>query len=167
MRSRSTTARAAVALLAMLLLAGCSHVEQIIGPQTVVPPGVQSSQTAAQVTQKMLAEIAASEKTLGRALAPARIMRIQLLRAGEMFELKHFDGTNPDQVGMSPDDGPGWMVEAVGTFIGVDPQTDQIDSLGTHGFHLWGDAGGESWGFIPCWTRRPMPAESKEGVCQP
>jgi hypothetical protein len=81
--------------------------------------------------------------------------------------MKHFDGTNPDGAGFSPDGGPGWAVEAVGTFVGVDPQTNQIDSLGTHGFHLWDDAGGESFGFIPCWTRHAaMRAEEMEGVCQ-
>jgi hypothetical protein len=95
--------------------------------------------------QKMLEEIAASEQRLGRALAPARIVRIKWLGAGERYELRHFDGSNTNgAIG-----GPGWMVEAVGTFIDDYSSPGQIDALGTHGFHLWDDTGGESVGLIP------------------
>ena len=156
-----------VALLAILLVAGCQQLEQFTGPDTVVPPGIHSSHTAAEMTQRMLAAIAADEKALGRALEPARIVRVQLLHQAEVYEFKHLDGTNPDQSGASPDGGPGWMVEAVGTFVHVDRQTKQIDAIGTHGFHLWDDQGGESWGFIPCWTRNKTAPEQMEGVCQP
>ena len=155
------------ALLAGLLVNGCQQLAQFTTPDAVVPPDVRSSRTAAEATQMMLASIAADEKKLGRSLAPVRIIRIQLLRAGELYELKHLDGTNPDGMGVSPDGGPGWVVEAVGTFVGVDPKSGQIDSLGTHGLHLWDDQGGESWGFIPCWTRMPMGAEQMEGACGP
>ena len=110
-------------------------------------------------------EIAADERKLGRALAAPRIIRVQLLREDEPYELRHFDGTNPGGTAMSPDEGPGWMVEAVGTFIDQDEETGRIMAQGTHGFHLWDDAGGESWGFIPCWTARPIPAEEMEGIC--
>ncbi len=162
-----TARRVTIALLAVLLLAGCDQVHQLMGPETVVPPGLQSTQSAAEVTQKMLAAIAADEKALGRSLAPSRIVRVQLLHAGELYEMKHFDGTNPGGAGASPDGGPGWMVEAVGTFVGIDPQTGQIDALGTHGFHLWDDQGGESWGFIPCWSLPKLSPDELEGVCQP
>lgn len=156
------------AILAALLLSGCGSdvVPRVVPPPIIVPPGVVSSQTADQVAQKMLAEIEANERKLGRSLAPARIIRIQLLRKGELYEARHFDGSNPQGFGMSPDGGPGWMVEAVGTFIGEDPTTGRIDSLGTHGFHLWDDEGGESTGFIPCWTRLPTPPDLMEGQCQ-
>jgi hypothetical protein len=38
--------------------------------------------------QKMLEEITASEQMLGRVLAPARIIRIQWVGAGERYELQ-------------------------------------------------------------------------------
>ena len=79
----------------------------------------------------MLAEIAASERTLGRALAPPRIIRIQLLRAGELYAMRRLDGSNPDGGGMAPSDGPGWMVEAVGTFLGTDDH-DRAGGLTRH-----------------------------------
>ena len=160
------TRHSVAALLAILLVAGCQQLQQFTQPDAVIPPGVESSQTVAEVSQKMLASIAENERTLRRQLAPVRIIRIQLLRAGEEYELKHFDGTNPQGAGASADGGPGWMVEAIGTFVGSDPQTGRIDSLGTHGFHLWADQGGETWGFIPCWTRLPAPPEELEGDCQ-
>jgi hypothetical protein len=69
------------------------------GPILVTPPGVNSSQTPERVAIKMLARITANEKALGRALAPARILRIQLLREGEIFWVRHFDGTNPSDRG--------------------------------------------------------------------
>ena len=155
------------AILAALLLSACGPdgVPAIVRPPVVVPPGVVSSQTADQVAEKMLTEIEANERKLGRSLAQARIIRIQLLRNGELYEARHFDGSNPHGVGMSPSGGPGWMVEAVGTFIGEDPSTGEIDSLGTHGFHLWNDDGGESTAFIPCWTRLAAPPEAMEGQC--
>src|SRR6188768_556475 len=117
------TRRASAAFLTVLLLAACQQLEQFTAPQAVIPPGVQSSQTAADVTQKMFASIAENERTLGRQLAPVRIIRIQLLRASEEYEFKHFDGTSPHGAGASADGGPGWMVEAIGTFVGSDPQT--------------------------------------------
>jgi len=155
------------ALLAGLLVAGCQQLTQFTTPNAIVPPDVHSSRTAAEVTEMMLASIAADEKTLGRSVAPFRIIRIQLLRAGELYEMKHLDGTNPNGVGVSPDGGPGWVVEAVGTFIGVDPKSNQIDSIGTHGLHLWDDQGSEASAFIPCWTRFPMGADEMEGICAP
>ena len=159
--------RLSAGLLAVLLLAGCDQVHQLMGPETVVPPGVQSTHSAAEVSQRMLDAIAADEKTLGRSLAPARIIRVQLLRQGELYEFKRFDGTNPNGIGASPDGGPGWMVEAVGTFVATDPRTGRIDNFGTHGFHLWADQGGESAGFFPCWTAQNLRPEDMEGVCPP
>jgi hypothetical protein len=67
------------ALLAVLLLVGCqAEAEAPIepappDPAIVIPLGVVSTQTAQQVVQKMLAEIATNEQKLGHALAPPRI----------------------------------------------------------------------------------------------
>src|SRR5262245_24923205 len=160
-------------LLSAWLVVGCADStippdavpETPAAPVIVIPVAVVSSRTADQVAKMILDALGANERKHGPALAPALIVRIQLVRAGEMFELKHFGGTNPGGSGMSPDGGPGWMVEAVGTFIGEDRRTGQIDSLGMHGFHLWDDAGGEGWGFIACRTRMPQPAAEMEGVC--
>jgi hypothetical protein len=121
--------------LSALLFAGCQQLQQLTGPNTVIPADVRSSQTAAQVTQRMLDQIAANEKKLGRSLAPARIIRVQLLHQGEPYQFKRLDGTDA-AIEASADNGPGWVVEAVGTFVGVDIGTSQIDSLGTHGFEL-------------------------------
>jgi len=162
-----TARRPSVALLALLLLAGCDQVHQLMGPETVVPPDVQSNQSAAEVTQKMFAAIAADEKALGRSLAPPRIVHVQLLRPGELYELKKFDGTNPSRIGAGADDAPVWVVEAVGTFIGVDPRTGRIDALGMHGLHVWADAGDGGDAFIACWSLHPLLPEELEGVCQP
>ena len=173
----STFRGRAVAALAPLplvwIIVGCGDaapmpIPAIETPQpvaVVIPPGIVTTGTADRYARLMLDEIAASERKLGRSLAPARIVRIQLLRPDETYWGKHFDGTNPGGFGMSPDGGPGWIVEAVGTFIGEDPRTGRIDSLGMHGFHLWGDAGGESWGFIPCRVKVPVPAAELEGTC--
>jgi hypothetical protein len=111
----------------------------------------------------MLDAIAANERMLGRALAPARLIRIRLLRDGESFELRRFDGTGAVYRGFASD-GPGWAVEAVGTFIYGD---GQIDSLGTHGFTIWGDAGGEMISFFPCWSAAQPRPEEMEGECGP
>jgi hypothetical protein len=156
------SARIAVVVLAVIVVGACIGSNN---PRVVIPPGVTSTRTADEVRRFMLAEIAANERTLGRALAPARVIRIQLLRSGEIYETRHFDGTNPDGAGMSPSDGPGWMVEAIGTFVSTDDSTGAVVARGTHGFHLYDDAGGESWAFIPCWTLSPLPPEQKEGRC--
>jgi len=165
---------AAGLLVGLILFGGCTSTEPSASPDgvgpsapplVVIPPGVVSSQSAQQVAQKMLAEIAANERTLGRVLAPAHIIRIQLLQPGETYLMTHLDGTNPGGSGMSPDGGPGWMVEATGTFFHKDRQTGQIDAQGTHGFHLWDDVGSESFGFIPCWTVGPAPPAELEGRC--
>lgn len=145
-----------------LLLGGCLPQQ---APEVIVPPGVTSTRTADEVGRMMLAEIAANERTLGRPLAQPRIIRIQLLRAGEMYPMRRLDGSNPDGGAMAPSDGPGWMVEAVGTFLGTDDDIGQVVSRGTHGFHLWDDAGGEAMGFFPCWAVDPMPPNEMEGSC--
>jgi hypothetical protein len=134
-------------------------------PQVVIPAGVVSTQTAEQVAQKMLDAIAVNERKLGRVLTPARIIRIQLLRPGEQYAVRHFDGTNPGGLSLSPDGGPGWMVEAVGTFPYYDRQTGQLTDLGIHGFHEWDDAGGEGFGSIPCWTLTPVDPSQLDGTC--
>jgi hypothetical protein len=131
----------------------------------VIPAGVVSTQTAEQVTRKMLDEITANERKLGYALAPARIVRIQLLRSGEMYPLRRFDGVNPGGAAIGPDGGPGWVVEAVGTFLYFDRQTSKLTSKGTHGFHAWDDAGGEAISFFSCWDQPPMDPAFTEGSC--
>ena len=128
---RVTFTRASALLLAALLLTGCGAPPGA-GPMTRVGPTDDTGPTGQMFGDKMLAEIAANEQQLGRVLAPARIIRIKRLREDERYELRHFDGSNPDGLAFSPSDGPGWMVEAVGTFIGE-------DAIGSHGFHLWDD----------------------------
>jgi hypothetical protein len=158
--------RASALLVAALLLTGCGAPPPGVGPTTRVQPTADGRPPEERLGQAMLTEIAANEQKLGRALALPRIIRIVRLDAGELYQLKHLDGSNPDGGAMGPSAGPGWMVEAVGTFIDEDPSTGRIDSIGTHGFHLWDDAGGESAGFIPCWTRQATPPDRLEGRCE-
>ena len=168
--ARTSAVRVAIALasallLAALLLTGCGAPPGV-GPMDPVGPTDDSRPPEVRFGEEMLAEIMANEQKLGRVLAPARVIRVQRLGEGELYELRRFDGSNPDGGGVSPSDGPGWVVEAVGTFVDENPGTGQIDALGTHGVHLWGDAGGESVGFIPCWTRQPTPPDRMEGQCE-
>ena len=136
------------------------------GPVVVIPPGITSTQTADAVAAKMIALIKADERKLGHALGPIRILKVVLLPAGQMYSTTRLDGTNPGQSGVSPDGGPGWLVEALGTFTGVDPQTGRIVSVGRHGYHLWDDAGGEASVFYPCWSRNSaFDPRELEGDC--
>jgi hypothetical protein len=160
-----TFTRVTALVLAAQLLTGCSAPPGV-GPTTRVQQTDDGRAPEERFGQAMLAEIAANEQKLGRALAPPRVVRIVRLDAGERYQLKRLDGSNPDGSALGPTDGPGWVVEAVGTFIDEDPGTGRIDSLGTHGVHLWDDSGGESLGFIPCWTRKPTPPERLEGRCE-
>jgi hypothetical protein len=171
MPSPRTTSRPVGLLLAAWLIAGCSEPVPVVGPTppdsvVVMPYFVGSKRTADDAAELMLAEIAANERMLGRAILPARIIRIQLLRKNEMYPQKHLDGTFSRGGGIAPTGGPGWMVEAVGTWFAVDPQTGKLDSLGMHGWHLWDDAGGEGWGWLPCWERYPEPGDEMDGSCQ-
>lgn len=158
------TALTVTALLVALLLASCDATQRPLAGHEF-PTAAPSSLTAEWVGQKMLAEIEDNESKLGRALAPARIVRIQLLQRDETYLLNHLDGSNPDGSRMSPDGGPGWMVEAVGTFLEVDPQTGQIEAIGTHGFRRWDFAGSEGFALIPCWSRVVLPPAQMEGTC--
>ena len=157
------------ALLAITLLLGaCDSAGPVAvqpTPELVIPAGVRSTETADQIAQRILTEIAANERLLGRRLAEPRIVRIQLLRAGETYWMRRLDGTG-DFGGMSPDGGPGWMVEAVGTFTDVYPGDNQTPSIwGAHGFRRWDDAGSEGYGLIPCGGFEPLPADQREGMC--
>jgi hypothetical protein len=156
-----------VALVA-LLVTGCQEINTLLSrPEVIVPPGVTSAQTADQVAKRMLDEIAANERKLGRALAPARIVKIQLLQMGEMLPLRHFDGTNPGGGAMGPSQGPGWMVEAVGTFLDFDRRNPEVlAAMGTHGFREYDDKGGDGLAFIACWTLNPVPPAQLEGTCR-
>jgi hypothetical protein len=77
-------------------------------------------------------------------LVPLRIVKVQLLREGEFYE------TEPEGGAMAPDDGPGWIVEVVGTIVedGGEPNTVYV---GVHGVYRWDDAGSEGSSFAECW----------------
>jgi hypothetical protein len=166
-RAMKGLTRLIIVSLAALFLIGCQGVDVKVpsaSPQIVIPPGVPSKQTADQVAQKMLDEIAANEAQLGRALAPARIIKIQLLRVGEVYPIKHLDGTNPGDASLGPVGG--WVVEAVGTFLRFDVHTGQISSLGIHGFNEWPEDGSEVLSFNPCWVANPALATNLDGTCK-
>lgn len=157
--------------LAALVVAGCQgsdvRLPLVVGPEVIVPPGVRSSQTADQVVQKTLEAIAADEAKLGRVLAPARIIRIRLLGKGETYFLKQLDGDDPSGMGLGPSEGPGWVVEAMGTFLYFDwRKGDRLEDMGLHGIYAWDDSGGSGQAFYSCWSLSPMPAESYDGRCQ-
>jgi hypothetical protein len=158
---RVTFARVNALLLAALFLIGCGAPPGV-GPMTRVNPTDDARPPEQRFGDRMLAEIAANERKLGRALAPARIVRVQRVAEGERYQLRHFDGSATN----GAMGGPGWMVEAVGTFIDDYSSPGQVDALGTHGFHLWGDDGGESFGLVPCWTRHVIPPVQLEGRCE-
>lgn len=145
-------------ILAVVFLTGCQS------PQIVIPSGVLSNQTADQVARKMLDEIKANELKLGRTLAPARIIKIRLLRPGETYPIQHLDGTSPGDSSLGP--GGGWVVEAVGTFLRYDFQTGQLSALGIHGFNEWLENGDEVRSFNPCWVANPALATSLDGTCR-
>ncbi|HEX5828582.1 MAG TPA: hypothetical protein VFY23_13740 [Candidatus Limnocylindrales bacterium] len=152
----------ALALLAMLLAAACSATEvverAVAGPpEIVVPPGIRSTQTADQVMARVRAEIATNERRLGRRLQAPRIARVELVREGQLFAL-------PGGGGMSPNDGPGWMVEAYGTFAEWG-SGGGVETLATHAFLRYDDAGGGGSMLIPCWSVNAVPPELMEGGC--
>jgi hypothetical protein len=134
-------------------------------PQVIIPADVRSTQTADEVAQRMLAIIARNEERLGRRLAQPRILHIQLLREGEVYWLHHLDGTGPPGHGLGPSEGPGWVVEAVGTMLPPDRGQTSFTKWGIHGWHLWEDAGGESYGFSPCGGTVAIPPEQLDGSC--
>jgi hypothetical protein len=135
-------------------------------PEIVIPAGVHSSQTAQQVMSRALHEIAANERALGYAIVPARIVRVQLLAPGESYPLDRFDGTNAHGGALGPSEGPGWAVEAVGTFIHISRTTGKLDGKGMHGFFEWDDAGGSGGGYIPCWNIPFVAVGELEGSCR-
>jgi hypothetical protein len=137
------------------------------GVEVVVPSDLRMSLKPAVIERMALDHIRDNEKTLGRALAPARILRIVALPAGATYPATRRDGTNPDRGGLGPSDGPGWAVVAEGTFVGIDHQAGKIVSHGTYGYFGFGDIedGGYSRIFIPCWVATtPNPADL-EGSC--
>ena len=110
-------APAAILAITMLIAACESTVTVQPTPEVIIPPGVISTQTADQVVQRTLAMIADNEQQLGRRLAEPRIVRVQLLRAGEVYPFRRLDGTGDfGEVGPGAE-GPGWMVESIGTFV--------------------------------------------------
>ena len=132
------------------------------GPEIIVPAGVSTKRTADEVGRMMLFEIAQHERTLGRSLAEPRIIRIQLLRPGEMYPHRRLDGSNPDGVASGPSNQPGWMVEAVGTFVS---DRRGPTTWGMHGFRMWEDDGSETFGFFPCGGEVPLDPSIEEGTC--
>ena len=144
--------------------------ESRLGPEVIIPPDVASTQTADEVAKKMLAAIAANERGLGRALAPPRIIRIQLLRPGEVYSMRHLDGMG-GLLALSPRGGaPAWAVEAVGTFIDpIGRDGGLATNIGTHGIEIWGDDGRGGYDWFPCWVRTSdeLHANNMEGQCAP
>ena len=142
---------------------------QVVQPEVVIPPGVTSTQTAEEVAQKMLDVIAVNERAVGRALAPPRIIRIQLLKPGDVYYARRLDGSSG--VGLSwSRGGPSWAVEAVGTFIDpIGRDGGVATSIGTHGVYVWGDGGSWTYDWFPCWVRtsEQYHANEMEGQCEP
>ena len=143
-------------------------------PEIIIPAGVTSTQTIDDVIFKTMRAIAANEEGVGRALAPVRIIRIQLLRPGDSYVLRRLDGTGSLEARGLEWGEPAWVVEAVGTF--VDPigrDFGSVTSMGAHGFYMWGDIDGNhrrsTYDWFPCWVRtadEPR-ADNMEGQCAP
>jgi hypothetical protein len=149
-------------VVAGLLSIGCGAPPGV-GPTTRAQPTTDTRPPEERLGQATLSQITFNEARLGRALVVPRLIRIQHLCSDERFALKRLDGSDP---GLGAAGGPGWIVEAVGTFIG-ESGDDHIDSLGMHGYYQWDEAGIDSgFGFIPCWTRQPTPPERLEGTCE-
>jgi hypothetical protein len=178
MPTRTALVLVVVALLSIALgaamVAGAFRIAEppiVFQPETevIIPPGVISTQTADQVSNRMLGVIADNERAVGRALAPPRIIRIQLLRPGDAWSIVQLDGTGSMGGGVDPEQhGPAWLVEAVGTFIDPIGRDGGLPtSIGTHGYRIWGDNGRGSYDWFPCWVRTldEFNAGNMEGVC--
>lgn len=137
------------------------------GVEVEIPTGFTMHFTPGEVEQMTLARIALDEQRLGRVLLPAHVLKIAVVPAGTVYWATRRDGTNPNQSGLGPDGGPGWVVVAEGTFVGVDHQTNTIDSHGTLAYYGFDDMdnGGEGRIFIPCWFASPVPPAQLEGSC--
>ncbi len=137
------------------------------GAEVEIPTGFTMHFTPAQVERMALDRIARDEQRLGRVLLPARVLKVAAIPADTVYWATRRDGTNPDGSGLGPDAAPGWVVVAEGTFVGVDRQTDTIDSHGTLGYFGFDDMdnGGEGRIFIPCWSANPAPTVQLEGSC--
>jgi hypothetical protein len=137
------------------------------GVEVEIPTGFTMHFTPREVEQMTLARIALDEQRLGRVLLPAHVLKIAVVPAGTVYWPTRRDGTNPNQSGFGPDRGPGWVVVAEGTFVGLNRQTNTIDSHGTLGYFGFDDMdnGGESRIFIPCWFASPVPPDQLEGSC--
>jgi hypothetical protein len=163
--------RCVAGLYLTLALAACDSSiaePQPTGPEVIVPPGVTSPHRPEEMARRMLDRISRYERVVGRSLAEPRIIRVQLLRPGEVYEARHFDGTNPLELELSPTLRPGWVVEAVGTFTSLDLDPgERPASWGTHGWIMWEDDGAETGGFAPCWSREVIPPEHLDGSCPP
>ena len=181
--ARSAAVRVATLILATVILAGCqattSPTALVATPEVLV---AVSAWTAEEVSQRALADIANTERLLGRVLAPARIIRVVLLPPGAEYHVRQLDGI--DYLPSTwTNDGPSWTVEAVGTFasFGMPGEDGPVTSAGTHGYFSYVDSGGVSVGdaggsrmFFPCWFRYPQPADTQlggfipmEGTCDP
>jgi len=162
------TGRIAVAaLILFVVVTACAFQPE---PELIIPLGAPSRQSADEVAKQMLAFIAANERGLGRALTPPRIIRIQLLRPGEVYSMRHLDGTG-SLLELSPRGAaPAWVVEAVGTFMDpIGRDGGLATSIGTHGFRMWGDDGRGAYDWFPCWVRTTNEphANEMEGQCAP
>ena len=132
-------------------------------PVIVVPAGLTSTQTADGVIAKTIAAIRRDEMALGRSLGPIRILRVELVPAGQTFWTNRLDGTNPNQAGLGPGESNGWVVEALGTILYDDPRDNVHKDIGRHGFYLWGDDGSQSKSMYTCWSS--MPGHGIEETC--
>ena len=142
-------------------------------PEIVIPAGVVSPKSAAQVAEMALEAIAHSERGFadlagrgmpgfgtGHPIEPARIIRIQLMHPGETYPMRHFDGTSPEGAVMSGDGGVGWVVETVGTdwqafFDRTTPGYNiTLQSKAAHRFFRFDDSSPDVSDLrsFPCWT---------------
>ena len=135
-------------------------------PLIIRPPGANSTQTPEQVAHLALADIGANARQLGYAISPARIIRIQLLLPGEAYRLHRLDGS-PIVLSLGPAGGPAWVVEAVGTYVGLDPRdpAKTIHWKGAHGFFLYADDGSSESYALPCWVLQASEDVPMEGQC--
>ena len=154
-------------------------------PEVVIPSGVVSRKSADQVAQMALEEIDYKERHFaelaGRGvvgatrfpLAPARIIRIQLMRAGETYPMRHFDPTSPEGAAMSGDGGVGWVIEAIGTDYTEHLDRSNVsgtillDSKAVHRFFRFDDSSPDMSSILsfPCWTADASFRYPMDGNC--
>lgn len=124
-------------------------------PIFVIPDGISTVQTADGVIGRTIAAIQADELALGRDLGPIRVLRAELVPAGQMIPTTRLDGSNPGAGGLGPSATSGWVVEAMGTFLYQDWRDPTHQDVGRHGFYLWADDGETGRAMFTCWSSVP------------